>query len=90
MDTPLHRERDCYDGRNSERLLVCCQRIWLGVALRELPVVVPQPDIVPVIMKRVNDESLLVVSNDNGAIAVTLSSQVMNAAAEATGIAYAR
>jgi hypothetical protein len=51
---------------------------------------VPQPDIVPVIMKRVNDESLLVVSNDNGAIAVTLSSQVMNAAAEATGIAYAR
>jgi hypothetical protein len=90
MDTPLHRERDCDDGGNSGRLLVCCQRAWWRVARRELGAVAPQPEIVAFVIRRVNGESLLVVSSDNGPTAVTPSSQVMNVVAEATGIGYAR
>jgi hypothetical protein len=56
------------------------------VARRGRTVVAPQPDIVPFVIKRGNDESLLVMSNDNGPTAVTSSSQVMNAVAVATGI----
>jgi len=40
----------------------------------------------PFVIKRVNDERLLVEDNDNGATAVTPSSEVINAVAEATGI----
>ena len=57
-----------------------------GVARRGRPVVAPQPDIVPFVIKRVNDESLLAMSNDSGATAVTPSCQGMNAVVEATGI----
>jgi hypothetical protein len=32
-DTPLHREREYNGGRNSGRLVVCCQRVWLGAEL---------------------------------------------------------
>jgi len=90
MDRPLHRERDCDDSGNSGRLLVCCQRVWWGVARRELAAVAPQPEIVAFVIRRVNDESLPVEDNDNDATTVTPSSQVMNVVAEATGIAYAR
>ena len=85
-ETLLHVEKECNDRRNSGRLLVSCQRGGLGVARRELPVVVPQSEIVEFVIKRVNDESRLVVSNDNGPTAVTPSSQINNAVAEATGI----
>jgi hypothetical protein len=40
----------------------------------------------PFVIKRVNDERLPVEDNDNGATAVTPSSEVINAVAEATGI----
>jgi hypothetical protein len=72
--------------RNSGRRQASCQRGARGVALGELPVVAPQPDIVAFVIKRVNDDSLPVGDNDNGATGVTPSSQVMNAVAEATGV----
>jgi len=50
---------------------------------------VPQPEIVAFVINRVTDESLPVGDNDNGVTAVTPSSQVMNAVAEATGIGAA-
>jgi len=50
---------------------------------------VPQPEIVAFVINRVTDESLPVGDNDNGVTAVTPSSQVMNAVAEATGIGSA-
>src|SRR5215207_8373688 len=78
IDGPLHRGGDLGDGGNSGGRLVSCQRGELAVARRELPLVVPQPDIVPFVIKRVNEESLPVEDNDNGATAVTPSSQVMN------------
>jgi hypothetical protein len=50
----------------------------------------PQPDIVPFVSKRVNDKSLHVVCNEDEPTAVPPLSEVMNAVAEATGIASAR
>jgi hypothetical protein len=90
MDKPFHREADHDDGRNSGRRPASCQRGELGVARRELPVVAPQPDIVPFVSKRVNDKSLHVVCNEDEPTAVPPLSEVMNAVAEATGIASAR
>jgi hypothetical protein len=81
----LHRERDCDDGENSGRRPASCQRGGLGVARRELSVVVPQPEIVTFVINRVTDESLPVEDIDNGATAVMPSREVMNAVAEATG-----
>jgi hypothetical protein len=52
------------DGRNSGRRPASCQRMELGGAIRVLPVVAPQPNIVPFVIKRGNDECRLVVSNE--------------------------
>ena len=55
-----------------------CQRGELDVARRERPVVAAQPDIMPCLVKRVNNERLLVEDNDSGATLVTPSSEVLN------------